>query len=111
MANRTRNKSVNIRLTDKEKQLFEKKKEEIKSKNLSHLVRKRVLEAEIYEVDLTPFIDMQESLKEITTRLNEVAKRVNATGIIYNDDVEDMKTDVTNLRQEIKSIHNLLLGK
>ncbi len=107
MQNRTRNESVNIRLTDKEKRLFTEKKEEIKAKNLSHLVRKRVLEVEIYEVDLSPFIDLQEELKGITIKFNEVAKRVNYTGIIYNGDIEDMKTDVANLRQDIKSIHNL----
>ncbi len=111
MANRTRSESVNIRLTDKEKRLFTEKKEEIKAKNLSHLVRKRVLEAEIYEVDLTPFIDMQESLKVMTYNLNQIAKRVNTTGILYEEDIKDMKSDVSNFGQEIKSIHNLLLGK
>ncbi len=111
MTNRTRSESVNIRLTDEEKRLFKEKEEEIKAKNLSHLVRKRVLEAEVYEVDLSPFIDIKENLKGITTRFNEVSKRVNSTGILYEEDIKDMKTDVTNLRKEIKSIHNLLLGK
>ena len=52
MANRKRNIRLRFDLTDKEKELFERKKEESGAKSMSHFIRKTVLEKEIYEVDL-----------------------------------------------------------
>ncbi len=58
---------------------------------MSHFIRKCVLEKEIYQVDLEPFRDLQVLLSNATNNINQIAKRVNQTCIIYKDDIHYMK--------------------
>lgn len=60
MANKIRNKRLEIKLTEEEKALFEEKRKLAKFRNMSHFIRKCVLEKEIYQVDLELFRDVQE---------------------------------------------------
>ena len=111
MANRTRNIQLKICLNEEEKQIFEKKMKLAKCKTMSHFLRKRVLEKEIYQVDLQPFADLQGLLYKATSNINQIAKRVNSTGIIYSDDINDMKKQIDHISKEIWQIHSLLLGR
>ena len=79
MANRIRNERLEIKLTEEEKALFEEKKRLAKCRNMSHFIRKCVLEKEIYQVDLEPFRDLQGLLSNATNNINQIAKRVNST--------------------------------
>ncbi len=111
MENRRRNNQLKIYLSDEEKDLFEKKRQLAKCKNMSLFIRKCILEKEIYIVDLEPFRDIQGLLYNATNNLNQIAKRVNSTGIIYADDIKDMKNDIEHLSKEIWQIHSLLLNR
>lgn len=66
MANRIRNERLEIKLTKEEKALFEEKRKLAKCRNMSHFIRKCVLEKEIYQVDLEPFRDLQGLLSNAT---------------------------------------------
>lgn len=111
MANRKRNVRLRFDLTDKEKELFEMKKEESEAKSMSHFIRKTVLEKEIYEVDLKPLRDLYGTLSVATNKINQIAKRVNQTGIIYKSDIDDMKKSIDNFSKEVWDIHLLLLKR
>ena len=91
MANRIRNERLEIKLTEEEKALFEEKRKLSKCRNMSHFIRKCVLEKEIYQVDLEPFRDLQGLLSNATNNINQIAKRVNSTGNIYQDDMNEVK--------------------
>ncbi|ERK56040.1 hypothetical protein HMPREF1983_01577 [Gemella bergeri ATCC 700627] len=111
MANRKRNVRLRFDLTDKEKELFERKKEESGAKSMSHFIRKTVLEKEIYEVDLKPLRDLYITLFAATNKLNQIAKRVNQTGVIYKNDIDDMKKSIEKFSKEQGAIHSLLLRR
>ncbi|HGI5090425.1 TPA: plasmid mobilization relaxosome protein MobC [Streptococcus agalactiae] len=111
MANRIRNERLEIKLTEEEKDLFEEKRKLAKCKNMSHFIRKCVLEKEIYQVDLEPFRDLQGLLSNATSNINQIAKRVNSTGIIYKDDINDMKKQIEYFSKELWQIHSLLLSR
>ena len=111
MANRKRNVRLRFDLTDKEKELFERKKEESGAKSMSHFIRKTVLEKEIYEVDLKPLRDLYITLFAATNKLNQIAKRVNQTGVIYKNDIDDMKKSIEKFSKEQGAIHSLLLKR
>ena len=55
MANRFRNERLEIKLTTEEKELFKKKLEMSKSKSMGHFIRKCVLEAPIFVIDMNIF--------------------------------------------------------
>ena len=111
MANRIRNERLEIKLTEEEKALFEEKRKLAKCRNMSHFIRKCVLEKEIYQVDLKPFRDLQGLLSNATNNTNQIAKRVNSTGIIYKDDINDIKKQIEHFSKELWQIHSILLNR
>ena len=111
MANRIRNERLEIKLTEEEKALFEEKKRLAKCKNMSLFIRKCVLEKEIYQIDLEPFRDLQGLLSNATNNINQIAKRVNSTGVIYKEDINDMKKEIEHFSKDLWQIHFLLLNR
>ena len=61
MANRIRNKRLEIKLTKEEKALFDEKIKLAKLRNMSHFIRKCVLEKELYQADLEPCLRLYTS--------------------------------------------------
>lgn len=100
MANRIRNVQLKINLTE-EKVLFEKKMKMAKCKMMNHFLRKIVSESDIYVVDLQPFREIEGLLFRYVSSINQIAKRVNSTGIIYSDDIKDMQFQIEYLSKEI----------
>ena len=111
MANRFGNERIEIKLTKEEKEVFEKKMRLAKCRNMSHFIRKCVLEKEIYQVDLEPFRDLQGLLSNATNNINQIAKRVNSTGVIYKEDISDIKKEIEHFSKELWQIHSLLLKR
>ena len=72
MANRIRNERLEIKLTKEEKALFEEKRKLAKCRNMSHFIRKCVLEKEIYQVDLEPFRDMKKEIEQFSKELWQI---------------------------------------
>lgn len=111
MENRQRNIQLIIRLNKDEKELFERKMKLAKCKNMSLFIRKCVLEKEIYQVDLQPFAELQGLLYNATNNINQIAKHINSTGIIYRDDINDMKKQIEHFSKELWQIHSLLFNR
>jgi len=111
MANRYRNERIEIKLTKEEKDLFNKKFKISKSKSMAHFIRKCVLEAPIFVIDMNEFRKMQTLLGRNANNLNQIAKRVNTTGIIYREDIEDLKKENDDISRELMRIQNILVRK
>ena len=111
MANRVRTERLEIKLTKEEKELFQAKMRQAKCKSMNHFLRKCVLEKEIYIVDLKPFNELQGLLANATNNINQIAKRVNSTGVIYKNDINDMKEEIDQFSKELSQIHSLLLNR
>lgn len=111
MENRSRKNQLKIYLNDEELSLFKKKMKMTNSKTMAHFIRKTVLEKEIYVVDLEVFREIQWLLSNATNNINQIAKHANQTGIIYKDDIENIKNDINEISKEIWNIHSLLLNR
>ncbi|MEG0249400.1 MAG: plasmid mobilization relaxosome protein MobC [Peptostreptococcus sp.] len=111
MANRFRNERLEIKLTTEEKELFKKKLEISKSKSMGHFIRKCVLEAPIFVIDMDVFRRLQTLIGKNSSNLNQITKRVNITGIIYREDIQDLKKENDDISREIIKIQNILTRK
>ena len=111
MANRFRNERLEIKLTTEEKELFKKKLEMSKSKSMGHFIRKCVLEAPIFVIDMNIFRRLQTLIGKNSSNINQIAKIVNSTGIIYREDIEDLKKENDDISREIIKIQNILTRK
>ena len=111
MANRLRKNDIHVMVTDDEKELFKKKLEMSKSKSMGHFIRKCVLEAPIFVIDMNVFRRLQTLIGKNSGNLNQIAKRVNTTGVIYREDIEDLKKENDDISKEIIKIQNILTRK
>ena len=78
---------------------------------MGHFIRKCVLEAPIFVIDMNIFRRLQTLIGKNSSNINQIAKRVNSTGIIYREDIEDLKKENEDISREIIKIQNILTRK
>lgn len=57
------------------------------------------------------FRRLQTLIGKNSNNINQIAKRVNSTGIIYREDIEDLKKENDDISKEIIRIQNILSRK
>ena len=62
-------------------------------------------------LDLKSLRDLYGTLFAATNKLNQIAKRVNQTVVIYKNDIDDMKKSIDDFSKEVGDIHSLLLKR
>lgn len=62
-------------------------------------------------LDLKSLRDLYGTLFTTTNKLNQIVKRVNQTGVIYKNDIDDMKKSIDDFSKEVWDIHSLLLKR
>ena len=114
MANRTRKNGIYLMLSDDELEILNKKYELSGCKTLRQFMMKCILEKDIFVLDMKVFKEMSTNIGRITGSINQIAKRVNSTSIIYKDDINDLKKllekqgkDIYFLRKKIYELGNL----
>ncbi|MDO4326682.1 MAG: plasmid mobilization relaxosome protein MobC [bacterium] len=91
MENRKRNVQIIIRVTEEERALIEKKMQQIPTLNLSAYARKMLIDGYIITLDLQEVKGHTAQLQKIGVNVNQIAKRINETGRIYADDMDEIK--------------------
>ena len=91
MANRTRPHRNEVYLDDKEQFILEVKFKESKMKSKSAFLRKLILFRFVYDVDYSSLRDYNTELGRISKILNQIAKRINSTNHIYQEDMDEVK--------------------
>lgn len=80
-----------IRVTEEERALIEEKMQQIPTLNLSAYARKMLIDGYIITLDLQEVKGHTVQLQKIGVNVNQIAKRINETGRIYADDMDEMK--------------------
>ena len=91
MENRKRNVQIIIRVTEEERALIEEKMQQIPTLNLSAYARKILIDGYIITLDLQEVNGHTAQLQKIGVNINQIAKRINETGRIYADDMDEIK--------------------
>ena len=91
MENRKRNVQMIIRVTEEERSLIEEKMRQIPTLNLSAYARKILIDGYIITLDLQEVKGHTAQLQKIGVNINQIAKRINETGRIYADDMNEIK--------------------
>ena len=91
MENRKRNVQIIIRVTEEERTLIEEKMKQIPTLNLSAYARKMLIDGYIITLDLQEVKGHTAQLQKIGVNVNQIAKRINETGRIYADDMDEIK--------------------
>lgn len=91
MENRKRNVQIIIRVTEEERALIAEKMQQIPTLNLSAYARKILIDGYIITLDLQEVKGHTAQLQKIGVNINQIAKRINETGRIYADDMDEIK--------------------
>ena len=91
MENRKRNVQIIIRVTEEERSLIEEKMRQIPTLNLSAYARKILIDGYIITLDLQEVKGHTAQPQKIGVNINQIAKRINETGRIYADDMNEIK--------------------
>ena len=114
MANRVRTHGIYLMLSDDELKVLEKKYKLSGCKTLRQFIMKCILGKDIFVLDMTVFRELSASIGRITGSINQIAKRVNSTAVIYKDDILDIQEllrkqgkDIYSLRKKLYDLGNL----
>lgn len=91
MENRKRNVQIIVRVTEEERALIEEKMQQIPTVNLSAYARKMLIDGYIIMLDLQEIKEHTAQLQKIGVNINQIAKRINETGRIFSDDMDEIK--------------------
>lgn len=88
MANRKRDIMLRFRVTPEERELIEKRMEQIGTTNMAAYLRKIAIDGYVLKLDFPELKEMVSLLRRSSNNLNQIAKRVNETSRIYDADIE-----------------------
>ena len=114
MANRVRTHGIYLMLSDDELKVLEKKYRLSGCKTLRQFIMKCIIGKDIFVLDMTAFRELSASIGRITGSINQIAKRVNSTTVIYKDDILNIQEllkkqgkDIYSLRKKLYDLGNL----
>ena len=107
MANRTRTNRNEFHLNDDEQYILDEKFKLSGMKSKSAFLRKLILYGYVYEVDYSYLRNYNSELGRISSILNQIAKRINSTDHIYQEDMDEVK----ELMNEVWHTQKSMLSK
>ena len=91
MSGRKRTMQIKFRVTEKERALIENKMKLVPTRNMESYLRKMAIDGCIIQIDHSDIKAMTAEIQKIGVNINQIARRVNATGSVYQDDIEEIK--------------------
>ena len=101
---RTRDHEIHVLWTKEEMERLHQKMAEAGVQNRSAYVRKMTLDGYIVKLDLEDVREMIRLLRNATNNLNQLAKKTNAGGRIYGEDIVDLQTKQNEIWETAKAI-------
>ena len=102
--NRKRNIQVKFRVDEKEYECIMKKVQLSRKKSMASYLRLMAVTGRIMNIELEDIKILSANVGRISSSINQIAKRANATGNVYEEDIADLKRMETEIWQELKSI-------
>ncbi|MGN0381042.1 MAG: plasmid mobilization protein [Suilimivivens sp.] len=102
MKNRTRPARIEFRVTEQERQLIQKKMEQLGTKNMGAYLRKMAIDGYIIKVDYTEQKKLAAAVSRVAGNINQICRRINQTGHFYEDDIVELKAKQCEIWELLK---------
>ena len=102
MKNRTRPARIEFRVTEQERQLIQKKMEQLGTKNMGAYLRKMAIDGYIIKVDYTEQKKLAAAISRVAGNINQICRRINQTGHFYEDDIVELKAKQCEIWELLK---------
>ena len=91
MNGRKRKVQIKFYVTEEERALIEQKMKLVPTRNMESYLRKMAIDGYIIQIDHSDIKAMTAEIQKIGVNVNQIAWRVNATGSVYKEDIEEIK--------------------
>ena len=91
MTNRTRKIVLRVPVTPEERELIRQKMALLHTRNFSAYARKMLIDGYVVHIDTTDIRAQTAELQKIGVNVNQIARRVNSTGSVYQEDIDEIK--------------------
>ncbi len=102
-----RNINVGFRVTEEEKQMILRRQGQTNITNLREYLLKMAVDGRVINLELTTVNECGALLRNVSSNINQIAKRVNETGNVYAADMEDIKSRL----DEVWAQQDIIIGK
>ena len=99
MANRKRNIQMKFYVTEEEKRLIDEKMAQLPTRRYGAYLRKMAIDGYIIYTDTTEIKAFTSELSAIGRNINQIAKRLNAGGPVYQADMEEIRERLDQIWQ------------
>lgn len=80
-----------FKVSPEEKAVIEKKMEQLGTHNQRAYLRKMAVDGYMIQVDMRDIRELAVLLRNCANNLNQIARRVNSSGNLYAEDIDDLK--------------------
>ena len=84
--------------------MFQEKMKEYGTDNMSAYLRKMAVDGYVVKIELPELKEMIRLLSNYSNNINQIAKRVNASGIIYVEDFNEIRKSQERIWQAVEQI-------
>ena len=99
-----RSKRIELRVTADELKKIHERMEEAGISSLTTYLVRMALHGYVIVMDLSDLKEILRLLQISGNNLNQYAKKANETGSIYNEDIEELKTNQKEILQEMRKV-------
>lgn len=96
---REKTEMLHFRVSPKELERINQKREEIGIRNMGAFLRKMAMDGYCVNLDLTDVSQVSSLLRRCSNNLNQYAKKANETGSIYVADIQDLQVRLDEIRE------------
>ena len=105
--NRVRKVQLNFRVTERERRLIEDRMQELGTTNREAYLRKIAIDGMIVKLEVQELKEIVSLMRRTSNNVNQIARRLNETGRIYEVDI----SDIQNQQEQLWDMLNSLITK
>ena len=95
---------IKFRVNPEERAMIEAKMAQLGTENMAAYLRKIAIDGYIVKLDLPEVRELVSLMGRIASNINQIARRVNATGRAYVTDLNEIKENQAQLWQGIRAV-------
>ena len=101
---RKRDKQLKIWVSQEEQEMIRQKMAEFGTENMGAFVRKMVIDGYIVKLDMPELKEILRLLSITSNNANQMARRLNADGSIYKEDLEEINTKLDEIYKLLQKV-------
>lgn len=102
--NRTRPIQLKVRVNQQEKEIIQQKMQQLGTTNMGAYLRKMAIDGFVLKLDMDEMKEMLSLMRRMSSNVNQIAKRANETGRIYEADLEEIAQQQEQLWMSMREV-------